>query len=43
MRIGMPYRVFGGVRFYQRKEIEDILAYLRLLTNPQDVISFRAS
>jgi DNA helicase-2/ATP-dependent DNA helicase PcrA len=41
MRIGMPYRVFGGVRFYQRKEIKDILAYLRLLTNPQDVISFR--
>ena len=41
MRVGMPYRVFGGVRFYQRKEIKDILAYLRLLTNPQDVISFR--
>jgi DNA helicase II / ATP-dependent DNA helicase PcrA len=37
----MPYRVFGGVRFYQRKEIKDVLAYLRLLTNPQDVISFR--
>ena len=41
MRVGMPYRVFGGVRFYQRKEIKDVLAYLRLLTNPQDVISFR--
>ncbi len=41
MRIGTPYRVFGGVRFYQRKEIKDILAYLRLLVNPQDVISFR--
>jgi DNA helicase-2/ATP-dependent DNA helicase PcrA len=41
MRIGTPYRVFGGVRFYQRKEIKDILAYLRLLLNPQDVISFR--
>ena len=41
MRLGMPYRVFGGVRFYQRKEIKDVLAYLRLLTNPQDVISFR--
>jgi DNA helicase-2/ATP-dependent DNA helicase PcrA len=41
MRTGMPYRVFGGVRFYQRKEIKDILAYLRLLMNPQDVISFR--
>jgi DNA helicase-2/ATP-dependent DNA helicase PcrA len=41
MRTGMPYRVFGGVRFYQRKEIKDVLAYLRLLMNPQDVISFR--
>ena len=41
MRVGMPYRVFGGVRFYQRKEIKDVLGYLRLLLNPQDVISFR--
>jgi DNA helicase-2/ATP-dependent DNA helicase PcrA len=41
MRVGTPYRVFGGVRFYQRKEIKDILGYLRLLLNPQDVISFR--
>ena len=41
MRVGVPYRVFGGVRFYQRKEIKDVLAYLRLLINPQDVISFR--
>ena len=41
MRIGTPYRVFGGVRFYQRKEIKDVLGYLRLLVNPQDVISFR--
>jgi len=41
MRVGMPYRVFGGVRFYQRKEIKDVLGYLRLLVNPQDVISFR--
>jgi DNA helicase-2/ATP-dependent DNA helicase PcrA len=39
--VGTPYRVFGGVRFYQRKEIKDVLAYLRLLVNPQDVISFR--
>ena len=35
MRIGVPYRVFGGVRFYQRKEIKDVLAYLRLLVNPR--------
>jgi DNA helicase II / ATP-dependent DNA helicase PcrA len=41
MRVGTPYRVFGGVRFYQRREIKDALAYLRLLVNPQDVISFR--
>jgi DNA helicase II / ATP-dependent DNA helicase PcrA len=41
MRLGMPYRVFGGVRFYQRREVKDVLAYLRLLVNPQDVMSFR--
>jgi DNA helicase-2/ATP-dependent DNA helicase PcrA len=41
MRVGTSYRVFGGVRFYQRKEIKDVLAYLRVLINPQDVISFR--
>jgi len=41
MRVGSPYRVFGGVRFYQRKEIKDVLGYLRLLINAQDVISFR--
>ncbi|MDP9298694.1 MAG: DNA helicase PcrA, partial [Actinomycetota bacterium] len=41
VRIGLPYKVFGGVRFYQRKEIKDVVGYLRLLVNPQDVISFR--
>jgi DNA helicase-2/ATP-dependent DNA helicase PcrA len=41
MRAGTPYRVVGGVRFYQRKEIKDVLAYLRLLVNPQDVIGAR--
>jgi DNA helicase-2/ATP-dependent DNA helicase PcrA len=41
MRAGVPYRIFGGVRFYQRREIKDVLAYLRLLVNPRDVISFR--
>ncbi|MGQ0668326.1 MAG: DNA helicase PcrA [Actinomycetota bacterium] len=41
VRTGLPYRVFGGVRFYERKEVKDILAYLRLLVNPQDVISAR--
>ena len=41
MRAGLPYKVVGGVRFYQRKEVKDVLAYLRLLLNPQDVISGR--
>ena len=41
MRAGLPYRVVGGVRFYQRREIRDVLAYLRLLVNPQDVVSAR--
>jgi DNA helicase-2/ATP-dependent DNA helicase PcrA len=41
MRAGLPYRVVGGVRFYQRREVKDVLAYLRLFVNPQDVISAR--
>ncbi|HXJ62311.1 MAG TPA: DNA helicase PcrA [Actinomycetota bacterium] len=41
MRAGIPYRVVGGVRFYERKEIKDLLAYLRLLVNPQDLVSAR--
>src|SRR5918994_1335192 len=41
MRAGTPYRVIGGVRFYQRKEIRDVIAYLRLLLNPQDVVAAR--
>ena len=41
VRAGTPYRVVGGLRFYQRKEVKDVLAYLRLLVNPQDVISAR--
>ena len=36
---GIPYRVVGGVRFYERKEIKDILAYLKLVKNPDDEIS----
>lgn len=35
-KINIPYKVYGGLSFYQRKEIKDILAYLRLLTNPND-------
>jgi len=41
IRVGMPYRVVGGVRFYERKEIRDALAYLRMLANPADEISLR--
>jgi DNA helicase-2/ATP-dependent DNA helicase PcrA len=35
-RAGIPYVIVGGIRFYERKEIKDVLAYLRLLANPQD-------
>ncbi len=37
----LPYRIFGGIRFYDRKEIKDILAYLRVIVNPKDEISFK--
>lgn len=39
IRHGLPYRILGGVKFYQRREIKDILAYLRLALNPKDEIS----
>ncbi len=39
MRSQVPYQVVGGVRFYQRKEIKDLLAHLKLLVNPRDVVS----
>ena len=39
VRVGTPYRVVGGVRFYERREVKDILAYARLLTNPADDVS----
>jgi DNA helicase II / ATP-dependent DNA helicase PcrA len=41
IRIGLPYKVVGGVRFYERKEIRDALAYLRVITNVDDVVSLR--
>ncbi|XFA73508.1 UvrD-helicase domain-containing protein [Thermosynechococcaceae cyanobacterium Okahandja] len=41
VRANIPYTVVGGLKFYDRKEIKDILAYLRLLQNPQDTISLR--
>jgi DNA helicase-2/ATP-dependent DNA helicase PcrA len=37
----MPYRVVGGVRFYERREVRDALAYLRMLVNPDDEVSLR--
>jgi DNA helicase-2/ATP-dependent DNA helicase PcrA len=37
---GLPYRIVGGVRFYDRKEIKDVVAYLRLIYQPQDIASF---
>ena len=39
MRYGVPYKLVGGIRFYQRREIKDIIAYLRLIQNPSDSIS----
>jgi len=39
LRYGMPYRLVGGTRFYQRREIKDIIAYLRLIHNAQDNVS----
>ncbi|MEV4391928.1 DNA helicase PcrA [Nonomuraea sp. NPDC049607] len=41
IRTGLPYKVVGGVRFYERKEVKDLLAYLRVLANPADVVSMR--
>jgi len=40
LRRGIPYRLVGGPRFYERKEIKDVLAYLRLIANPRDSVSF---
>jgi DNA helicase II / ATP-dependent DNA helicase PcrA len=37
---GIPYRIVGGVRFYDRKEVKDVMAYLRLIYQPEDVVSF---
>ncbi len=39
-RRGIPYQVVGGVRFYERREIQDVLAYLRLISNPRDAGAF---
>ncbi len=41
VRAGVPYRVFGGLKFYDRREVKDALAYLRALVNPDDEVSWR--
>jgi DNA helicase II / ATP-dependent DNA helicase PcrA len=41
IRAGLPYKVVGGVRFYERREVRDLLGYLRLMANPEDEVSLR--
>jgi DNA helicase II / ATP-dependent DNA helicase PcrA len=41
IRAGLPYKVVGGVRFYERREVRDLLAYLRLIANADDEVSLR--
>ncbi|MBO1335128.1 DNA helicase PcrA [Streptomyces sp. VRA16 Mangrove soil] len=41
IRVGLAYKVVGGVRFYERKEVRDVLAYLRVLANPEDSVPLR--
>ena len=41
LRYGIPYRIIGGLRFYQRREVKDVIAYLRLIRNPDDAVSLR--
>lgn len=41
IRYGIPYRLIGGTKFYERKEIKDVLAYARILVNPHDTVSFK--
>lgn len=39
LRYGIPYRIIGGLRFYQRREVKDVIAYLRMIRNPDDAVS----
>ena len=41
VRLGIPYRVVGGTRFYERREIKDALAYLQVISNPDDTVAAR--
>lgn len=43
LKRSIPYRIIGGIKFYQRKEVKDIVAYLRLISNPTDMISLERS
>ena len=40
MKIGIPYRIIGGTKFYERAEIKDCIAYLRIVNQPRDDLSF---
>ena len=40
INLGLPYKIIGGLRFYERKEIKDIIAYLRLTNNLSDDLAF---
>lgn len=40
-KINIPYRIYGGLSFYQRKEVKDVIAYMRLVTNPNDEEAFK--
>ncbi|MDP3014288.1 MAG: 3'-5' exonuclease, partial [Candidatus Subteraquimicrobiales bacterium] len=41
MRFGLPYKIVGGLRFYERQEIKDVLAYLKVISNPDDDVSLK--
>ncbi len=41
VRVGLPYKVVGGTRFYERREVKDALAYLRVIANPEDTVNLR--
>src|SRR5205085_4349944 len=41
VRQGVPYKVVGGIKFYDRREVKDLLAYLRAIANPSDEVSFK--
>lgn len=38
---GIPYKIYGGLSFYQRKEVKDVISYLRLIVNPHDEEAFK--